>query len=107
MDDAELQCLHILYEHVQGNSLILNVTLAFFAELIWIVLLFPDGELNVLEDILTDAPDQDDELYNPESEHDVNEKKGTCVDVQNTILKHWPDQILFPLHPILTNYSYL
>uniref|UniRef100_A0A8C1P4E8 YTH domain-containing family protein n=1 Tax=Cyprinus carpio TaxID=7962 RepID=A0A8C1P4E8_CYPCA len=37
-----------------------------------------DGELNVLEDILTDAPDQDDELYNPESEHDVNEKKGTC-----------------------------
>lgn len=38
-----------------------------------------DGELNVLEDILTDAPDQDDELYNPESEHDVNEKKGTCA----------------------------
>ncbi len=36
-----------------------------------------DGELNVLEDILTDAPDQDDELYNPESEHDINEKKGT------------------------------
>ncbi|XP_067293687.1 YTH domain-containing protein 1 isoform X2 [Pseudorasbora parva] len=36
-----------------------------------------DGELNVLEDILTDAPDQDDELYNPESEHDVNEKKGS------------------------------
>uniref|UniRef100_A0A673LAV9 YTH domain-containing family protein n=1 Tax=Sinocyclocheilus rhinocerous TaxID=307959 RepID=A0A673LAV9_9TELE len=35
-----------------------------------------DGELNVLEDILTDAPDQDDELYNPESEHDNNEKKG-------------------------------
>ncbi|XP_051528591.1 YTH domain-containing protein 1-like isoform X2 [Myxocyprinus asiaticus] len=35
-----------------------------------------DGELNVLEDILTDAPDQDDELYNPESEHDINEKKG-------------------------------
>ncbi|GAA6074042.1 YTH domain-containing protein 1 isoform X1 [Tachysurus ichikawai] len=36
-----------------------------------------DGELNVLEDILTDAPDQDDELYNPESEHDLNEKKGS------------------------------
>ncbi|XP_056314822.1 YTH domain-containing protein 1 [Danio aesculapii] len=36
-----------------------------------------DGELNVLEDILTDAPDQDDELYNPESEHDVNDKKGS------------------------------
>nr|XP_055056291.1 YTH domain-containing protein 1 isoform X2 [Misgurnus anguillicaudatus] len=36
-----------------------------------------DGEVNVLEDILTDAPDQDDELYNPESEHDINEKKGS------------------------------
>ncbi|XP_072513848.1 YTH domain-containing protein 1 isoform X1 [Salminus brasiliensis] len=36
-----------------------------------------DGELNVLEDILTDAPDQDDELYNPESEHGINEKKGS------------------------------
>uniref|UniRef100_A0A8B9K4Z7 YTH domain-containing family protein n=1 Tax=Astyanax mexicanus TaxID=7994 RepID=A0A8B9K4Z7_ASTMX len=36
-----------------------------------------DGELNVLEDILTDAPDQDDELYNPESEHGVSEKKGS------------------------------
>ncbi|KAG5834865.1 hypothetical protein ANANG_G00266110 [Anguilla anguilla] len=36
-----------------------------------------DGELNVLDDILTEAPDQDDELYNPESEHDVNEKKGS------------------------------
>ncbi|XP_062340268.1 YTH domain-containing protein 1 isoform X1 [Osmerus eperlanus] len=36
-----------------------------------------EGELNVLEDILTEAPDQDDELYNPESEHDVNEKKGS------------------------------
>ncbi|XP_015218237.1 YTH domain-containing protein 1 isoform X2 [Lepisosteus oculatus] len=34
-----------------------------------------DGELNVLDDILTEAPDQDDELYNPESEHDINEKK--------------------------------
>ncbi|TRY92680.1 hypothetical protein DNTS_025233 [Danionella cerebrum] len=35
-----------------------------------------DGELNVLEDILTDAPDQDDELYNPDSER-LNEKKGS------------------------------
>uniref|UniRef100_A0A4W4GV96 YTH domain-containing family protein n=1 Tax=Electrophorus electricus TaxID=8005 RepID=A0A4W4GV96_ELEEL len=41
-----------------------------------------DGELNVLEDILTDAPDQDDELYNPESEHDVSEKKGMCFNVR-------------------------
>ncbi|MGH0184972.1 UNVERIFIED_CONTAM: hypothetical protein FKN15_020541 [Acipenser sinensis] len=37
----------------------------------------PNGELNVLDDILTEAPDQDDELYNPESEHDINEKKGS------------------------------
>lgn len=37
----------------------------------------PEGELNVLDDILTEAPDQDDELYNPESEHHVNQKKGT------------------------------
>ncbi|XP_012685651.1 YTH domain-containing protein 1 isoform X1 [Clupea harengus] len=36
-----------------------------------------DGELNVLEDILTEAPDQDDELYNPESEHDIGDKKGS------------------------------
>uniref|UniRef100_A0A8C7MA89 YTH domain-containing family protein n=1 Tax=Oncorhynchus kisutch TaxID=8019 RepID=A0A8C7MA89_ONCKI len=36
-----------------------------------------EGELNVLDDILTEAPDQDDELYNPESEHHVNQKKGT------------------------------
>uniref|UniRef100_A0A4W5P4W3 Uncharacterized protein n=1 Tax=Hucho hucho TaxID=62062 RepID=A0A4W5P4W3_9TELE len=35
------------------------------------------GELNVLDDILTEAPDQDDELYNPESEHHVNQKKGS------------------------------
>ncbi|XP_078532384.1 YTH domain-containing protein 1 isoform X2 [Lissotriton helveticus] len=35
-----------------------------------------DGEHNVLDDILTEAPDHDDELYNPESEQDVNEKKG-------------------------------
>ncbi|XP_024917768.1 YTH domain-containing protein 1 isoform X2 [Cynoglossus semilaevis] len=37
----------------------------------------PDGELNVLEDLLTEAPDHDDELYNPESERDVSDKKGT------------------------------
>lgn len=37
-----------------------------------------DGELNVLEDILTEAPDQDDELYNPETERDVSDKKGTA-----------------------------
>lgn len=36
----------------------------------------PDGELNVLEDLLTEAPDHDDELYNPESERDVSDKKG-------------------------------
>ncbi|CAB1351932.1 unnamed protein product, partial [Coregonus sp. 'balchen'] len=35
------------------------------------------GELSVLDDILTEAPDQDDELYNPESEHRVNQKKGS------------------------------
>lgn len=39
-------------------------------------LLLPDGELNVLDDILTEVPEQDDELYNPESEQDKNEKKG-------------------------------
>ncbi|XP_031681884.1 YTH domain-containing protein 1-like isoform X1 [Oncorhynchus kisutch] len=36
-----------------------------------------DGELNALDDILTEAPDQDDELYNPESEQHVNQKKGS------------------------------
>ncbi|KAJ3605482.1 hypothetical protein NHX12_027528 [Muraenolepis orangiensis] len=36
-----------------------------------------EGELSVLEDILTEAPDQDDELYNPEAEHDLADKKGT------------------------------
>ncbi|XP_068560803.1 YTH domain-containing protein 1 isoform X2 [Cebidichthys violaceus] len=36
-----------------------------------------DGELNVLEDILTEAPDQDDELYNPETERAISDKKGT------------------------------
>uniref|UniRef100_G1TAG1 YTH domain-containing family protein n=1 Tax=Oryctolagus cuniculus TaxID=9986 RepID=G1TAG1_RABIT len=35
------------------------------------------GELNVLDDILTEVPEQDDELYNPESEQDKNEKKGS------------------------------
>ncbi|MEE6460038.1 hypothetical protein FKM82_000836 [Ascaphus truei] len=35
-----------------------------------------EGEVNVLDGILTEAPDQDDELYNPESEQDVNDKKG-------------------------------
>ncbi|XP_029456562.1 YTH domain-containing protein 1 isoform X2 [Rhinatrema bivittatum] len=35
------------------------------------------GEVNVLDDILTEAPDHDDELYNLESEQDVNEKKGS------------------------------
>lgn len=38
-----------------------------------------DGELNVLEDILTEAPDQDDELYNPETERDISDKKGTML----------------------------
>lgn len=42
-----------------------------------LVVLFADGELNVLEDILTEAPDHDDELYNPESERDVSDKKGS------------------------------
>ncbi|XP_060103830.1 YTH domain-containing protein 1 isoform X1 [Heteronotia binoei] len=36
-----------------------------------------DGELNVLDDILTDAPDHDDELYNPDNEQDKSEKKGS------------------------------
>nr|XP_057912076.1 YTH domain-containing protein 1 [Doryrhamphus excisus] len=35
-----------------------------------------DGELNVLEDILTEAPDHDDELYNPETERHITDKKG-------------------------------
>lgn len=30
----------------------------------------------MLEDLLTEAPDQDDELYNPETERDLNDKKG-------------------------------
>lgn len=41
--------------------------------------LFSDGELNVLDDILTDAPDHDDELYNPDSEQDKSEKKGMLI----------------------------
>ena len=40
------------------------------------IFLLSDGELNVLDDILTEVPEQDDELYNPESEQDKNEKKG-------------------------------
>lgn len=40
-----------------------------------------DGELNVLEDLLTEAPDQDDELYNPETERDTSDKKGTELSV--------------------------
>ncbi|XP_051906606.1 YTH domain-containing protein 1 [Hippocampus zosterae] len=36
-----------------------------------------DGELTVLEDILTEAPDQDDELYNPQTERHIIDKKGT------------------------------
>lgn len=43
-----------------------------------------DGELNVLEDLLTEAPDQDDELYNPETERDVSDKKGTDTTDNNT-----------------------
>ncbi|XP_077478215.1 YTH domain-containing protein 1 isoform X2 [Stigmatopora argus] len=39
--------------------------------------LFKNGELNVLEDILTEAPDQDDELYNPQTERHVTDKKGS------------------------------
>lgn len=41
-----------------------------------LIFLFSDGELNVLDDILTEVPEQDDELYNPESEQDKSEKKG-------------------------------
>lgn len=43
-----------------------------------------DGELNVLEDLLTEAPDQDDELYNPETERDISDKKGTDSTKENT-----------------------
>lgn len=42
----------------------------------FLISLLSDGELNVLDDILTEVPEQDDELYNPESEQDKNEKKG-------------------------------
>lgn len=41
-----------------------------------LIFFLSDGELNVLDDILTEVPEQDDELYNPESEQDKNEKKG-------------------------------
>lgn len=44
--------------------------------LLLLIFLLSDGELNVLDDILTEVPEQDDELYNPESEQDKNEKKG-------------------------------
>lgn len=43
-----------------------------------------DGELNVLEDLLTEAPDQDDELYNPETERDISDKKGTDSTTDST-----------------------
>ncbi|XP_028318359.1 YTH domain-containing protein 1 [Gouania willdenowi] len=38
-----------------------------------------DGELSVLEDLLTEAPDHDDELYNPETgtERHLADKKGS------------------------------
>lgn len=46
-----------------------------------------DGELNVLEDILTEAPDQDDELYNPEAERSVSDKKGSSAEtLQSTLV---------------------
>uniref|UniRef100_A0A3Q3N0Y6 YTH domain-containing family protein n=1 Tax=Labrus bergylta TaxID=56723 RepID=A0A3Q3N0Y6_9LABR len=45
-----------------------------------------DGELNVLEDLLTEAPDQDDELYNPETERDISDKKG-MGNTTNTLIK--------------------
>lgn len=44
-----------------------------------VCLFVSDGELNVLEDILTEAPDHDDELYNPESEREISDKKGTTT----------------------------
>lgn len=53
-------------------------------EIIVLIIMFlsssvSDGELNVLEDILTEAPDQDDELYNPETEREISDKKGTML----------------------------
>lgn len=33
----------------------------------------------MLEDLLTEAPDQDDELYNPDTERDLSDKKGALV----------------------------
>ncbi|KAJ8402074.1 hypothetical protein AAFF_G00373090 [Aldrovandia affinis] len=67
-----------------------------------------DGELNVLDDILTEAPDQDDELYNPESEHDVNEKKGSKRkndrgdNLETKRLRREPDRRPKPLMPELS-----
>lgn len=52
--------------------------------LLWRHHVLSDGELNVLEDILTEAPDQDDELYNPETERDVSDKKGAADTTDNT-----------------------
>ena len=64
--------------------------LALVVSLNKVFLFVSDGELNVLEDLLTEAPDQDDELYNPESERDVSDKKGTDTTVSQLLL-------LFPL----------
>uniref|UniRef100_A0A8C6K7B6 YTH domain-containing family protein n=1 Tax=Nothobranchius furzeri TaxID=105023 RepID=A0A8C6K7B6_NOTFU len=44
------------------------------------------GELNVLEDLLTEAPDHDDELYNPETERDISDKKGTRTHTCGTLV---------------------
>ena len=59
--------------------------LALVVSLNKVFLFVSDGELNVLEDLLTEAPDQDDELYNPESERDVSDKKGTDTTVITTV----------------------
>uniref|UniRef100_A0A3B3Z963 YTH domain-containing family protein n=1 Tax=Periophthalmus magnuspinnatus TaxID=409849 RepID=A0A3B3Z963_9GOBI len=42
-----------------------------------------DGELNVLEDILTEAPDQDDELFT-NTETEITDKKGTNTETEIT-----------------------
>uniref|UniRef100_A0A3Q2X8Z0 YTH domain-containing family protein n=1 Tax=Hippocampus comes TaxID=109280 RepID=A0A3Q2X8Z0_HIPCM len=44
-----------------------------------------DGELTVLEDILTEAPDQDDELYNPQTERHITDKKGSTRTILSSI----------------------
>lgn len=54
-----------------------------------LAVLCADGELNVLEDILTEAPDHDDELYNPESERDVIDKKGTLYCLSGFALRKY------------------